>query len=105
MAVTLRTLSTNGSLAEHQTAVRQAEALGFRVRSLATGRVGGGRANLVTLVQEPGAPAAPIILEIIGGGLTQDAQEEILNTGGRQLVCYGSLAIVGEAENVVAWRG
>jgi len=104
MALTLRTLDTNASLVQQQTAIRQAEELGFRLLSLTTDRVGGGRANLVTFVQTPDAPATAITLEVVNGGLDQDAQETALNAAGRQLVCYGSLSIQGTPENVVVWR-
>ena len=104
MAITLRTLDTTPSLADQQTAIRQAEELGFRLVSLSTSRVGGGRANAVTLLQQPGAPPLPITLETVDGALSQDAQEAALNKAGRQLVCYGSLHVDAVAQNVAAWR-
>src|SRR5437016_2086123 len=100
MAITLRTLDTTASLVEQQKAIRQAEDLGFRLLSLTTGRAGGGRANLVTFVQTPGAPATALSLEVVVGALEQDAQEAVLNTAGRQLVCYGSLYVQETPENV-----
>ena len=103
MAITLRTLDTNASLVRHQTAIQQAEDVGFRLLSLTTGRVGGGRANLVTFVQTPGAPTT-ITLEVVNGALDQDTQEAALNAAGRQLVCYGSLYVQGTPENVAVWR-
>src|SRR5262245_4343089 len=105
MAITLRTFDTTTTLANQQTALRQAEELGFRLLSLTTGQVGGGRANLATLTQEPGAPPAPITLEMVDGVLDQDAQEANLNRPGRRLVCYGSLFVSSAARNVAAWRG
>jgi hypothetical protein len=105
MAITLRTLDTTASLMHQQTALRQTEELGFSVMTLAIGRVGGGRANLVPFVQQPGAPLTPITLEIVDGALDQDAQEAALNSAVRQLVCYGSLSIAGTPQNVAAWRG
>jgi hypothetical protein len=104
MAITLRTLDTTASLADQQTAIRQAEELGFRLVSLSTARVAGGRANVVTLLQQPGAPALPITLELVDGSLSQAAQEAALNKAGRQLVCYGSLHVNVGAQNVAAWR-
>ena len=104
MAITLRTLDTNASLLQQQTAIRQAEELGFQLLSLTTGQVGGGRTNLVTFVQTPGAPATAITLEVVNGTLDQDAQETTLNAAGRQLVCYGSLSVQGTPENVAVWR-
>ena len=104
MAITLRTLDTNANLVQQQTAIQQAEDLGFRLLALTTGRVGGGRANLVTFVQMPGAPTTALTLEVVNDALDQDAQEAALNTAGRQLVCYGSLYVQGTPENVAVWR-
>ncbi len=104
MAVTLRTLDTTSSVADQQIAIRQAEDLGFRLVSVTTGRVGGGVANMVTLLQQPGAPPTPITLEVVDGALNQGAQEAALNNAGRQLICYGSMRVNGVAQNVAAWR-
>ena len=54
MAITLRALDTTKGLTEQQTAIRQTEELGFRILSLTTGRLGGGKANLATFVQQAG---------------------------------------------------
>jgi hypothetical protein len=104
MAMTLRTLDTTATLAEQQLAIRQAEALGFRVLSLTVGRAGGGQANLVTFVQQAGAPAQPITLEPLDGALDQNAQEAALNAAGRQVVCYGSLYVQSAPQNVMVSR-
>ena len=104
MAITLRTLDTNASLVQQQTAIQQAEDLGFRLLSLTIGRVGGGRANLVAFVQVPSAPATVLALEVVNGTLDQNAQETALNAAGRQLICYGSLYVQGTPENVAVWR-
>lgn len=105
MAITLRTLDTTKPLAEQELAVRQAEELGFRLLSLTTGRIGGGKANLATFVQQTGAPTAVITLEEIDGALDRAAAEARLNRAGRELVCYGSLHVQGAPKNVAAWRG
>ena len=104
MAITLRALDTTKGLTEQQTAIRQTEELGFRILSLTTGRLGGGKANLATFVQQAGAPTKAIMLQVIDGVLDQDAQEAALNTAGSQLVCFGSLHVDGVPQNVAAWR-
>jgi hypothetical protein len=104
MAITLRTLDTNASIIQQQITIQQVEQLGFRLLTLTTGRVGGGRANLVTFIQTSGAPATAITLEVVNGAMDQDAQETILNVAGRQLVCYGSLFVQAMSENIAAWR-
>src|SRR5262245_21092099 len=105
MSITLRTLDTHATLDDQQTAIRQTEALGFRLLSLSAGQVGGGRANMLVLTQEPGAPSSPVTLEIVNGALGQDAQEAALTRPGRQLICYGSVSVSSAAQNVAAWRG
>jgi hypothetical protein len=104
MAITLETFDTTATLENHQAAIRQMEKLGFRVVSLTTGHVGGGRANIITLSKEAGAPSAEITLETVDGALDRDAQQGNLNRPGRQLVCYGSLFVGATARNVAAWR-
>ena len=104
MEITLRTPDTTQTLANHQTALRQTEALGLRLLSLTTGQITGRRANIVTFVQQDNAPTTPLTLEVVDGALDQDAQEGNLNRPGRELVCYGSLFVSSTARNVAAWR-
>jgi hypothetical protein len=105
MSVTLRTLDAKEKLSTLQEAIRQAEALAFRLLSITTGHVAGKPASLVALLQAtaPGT-SAPITLDILDGSLSQEAQEAQLNTGGKEIVCYGSLYVEGVARNVAAYR-
>ena len=105
MTVTLRILSATDTLLNHQEALRQAEELFFVVLSLAIGRESGGRANLVTLSQgSVTTPTTPITLRVVDGNLDQAAQEADLNTGGNEIVCYGSLYVEGQECNILAYR-
>lgn len=105
MSVTLRTLDSTATLPALKEAIRQAEGLGFRLISFMAGRAVGKPANLITLLQAMGGAApTPLALEVIDENLSQDAQEAQLNTGGRELVAYGSLYVEGQPRNVIAYR-
>jgi len=105
MSVTLRTLDATATLAGLQQAIRQAEELGFRLNSFMAGRAGGRPANLVTLLQATaGVEPTPLDLEIIDGSLSQDDQEARLNASAKEIVCFGSLYVEGQARNVAAYR-
>jgi hypothetical protein len=105
MAVSLDVLGANGSLSDLEETIRQTEELEYRLVSIAVGFVGGARASLVTFSQaSTGTPPASIFLEIIGGDLSRAQQEAKLNEGGKLVVCYGSLYVQGQAQNVVAYR-
>ena len=105
MAISLDILGAKRTLAELQQAIRQTEALPFQLISLAVGIVSGAPANLATFVQSAaGGLLAPIFLEVIAENLDKNQQEVELNKPGRQVVCYGSLYVQGQARNVVAYR-
>lgn len=104
MPVTLRILNANDTLAEHQEALRQTEDLSFVLLSLAVGHESRRLANLVTLLQGATTPTIPISLIMIDGSLDQAAQQAELNSGGRQIVCFGSLYVQGQACNILAYR-
>jgi hypothetical protein len=103
MAVTLEILDAEVGLVAHQNAVRRAEERGFTLLSFGAGRVEGTRGNLVLFDQTP-APATPITLRIVAGGLDANEQEEELNEIGAPIVAYGSLYVGGKLTNVVAHR-
>jgi hypothetical protein len=106
MSVILRTLDANASIAKLTEAVQHHEnTLFLRLISLAAGELGGLPANLATFRQ--GAitpPAKPAFLEAIDGRLSQDAQQAVLTTPGRECVCYGTLFVSGTQRNVAAFR-
>ena len=105
MPVTLRILNANDTLADHQEALRQTEELSFVLLSLTVGHESGSRANLVTLLQDAATtPTTPISLSMIDGHLDQAAQQAELNSGGKQIVCFGSLYVQGQACNILAYR-
>lgn len=105
MSVTLRTLNANDTLANHQEALRQTEELSFVLLSLTVGHESGMQANLVTLLQGSATtPTVPIKLSVVDGGLDQAAQQAELNSGGKEIVCYGSLYIQGQECNILAYR-
>jgi hypothetical protein len=104
MSITLRKLDANAQLTNHQTAIRQSEKLAFRLVSITIGHESGNKANLVAFSDDMGGSANPIQLEIIDGGLDQAAQEALLNKEGLALVCYGSLYVKGQPQNVAAYR-
>jgi hypothetical protein len=105
MSVSLHVLAANKTLADLQEPIRQTEQLEYRLVSIAIGFVSGARANLVTFSQAAsGDPPPSIFLEIISGDLSKAQQEAKLNEGDKQLVCYGSLYVQGQAQNVAACR-
>ena len=106
MAVSLDILDANASLASLEATLQQTEAdLRFTLLSFAAGMVTGQRGNIVTF-QHRGAAAAPaqVSLQVVDGGLSKDEQEAKLNTSGKVVVCYGSLYVAGQPQNVVALR-
>jgi hypothetical protein len=105
MPVTLRILNANDILTNHQETLMRTEELSFVLLSLAVGHESGSRANLVTLLQDPATPPTiPISLSMIDGSLDQAAQQAGLNSGGKQIVCFGSLYVQGQACNILAYR-
>ncbi len=105
MSVTLEILSSNATLTSLEATIKRAESRGYRLISITTGFESGSRANLLTLLQGSGGPpSAPLSLEIVNGGSNKDQQEAKLNSSGKQVVCYGSLYVEGQPQNVAAYR-
>lgn len=104
MPVSLDVLDSDAPISDLEQAINQTEQLGFRLLSIATGLVGGQRANLVTFAQDGGSNPSPVSLAVIGSSLTKDRQEAALNTSGKSVVCYGSLYVQGRPQNVAAYR-
>ena len=105
MALTLEITDAAASIVDQEKAIRQREQLGFRLLSLAIGRVRNQPANLVTFQQTlDGPPDKQITLVPIDGALTRDGQEDALNTTSVPVVCYGALLVNGTRSNVAAVR-
>jgi hypothetical protein len=107
MPIALETLDVSGSLAEHQALLRHHEAQGYRLLSLAAAIMGGGAANVATFTQDPAVaepPDAQLVLETVDGELSRDAQQGRLNGPARDIVCYGTLFVENQRQNVFAER-
>jgi hypothetical protein len=105
MSISLELLSSNASLAQHQSWIRKKEESGFKLISFSTGKSNGEPSNLLTLWQQHDIePPVPIRLEIIETSLTPIQQEERLNSAVRRTVCYGTLYVEGKLENVAGYR-
>lgn len=104
MAISVDILDANAKLAELEKAIQQTEALPFRLISITIGVAGGKPASLVTFLKGAAAPAAPISLEVIDGALSKDQQQAHINGNGKTVVCYGSLYVQGQPQNVAAYR-
>jgi hypothetical protein len=103
MAVRVRILDSQGSLAMHEATIAQQEELSFELVALAAGRAGGQNASLLTLGFAAAAPPK-IHLMLVDGNLTDREQEALLNTQAPNLVCYGTLFVEGVLRNVAAFR-
>jgi hypothetical protein len=103
MAVRVRILDSQNTLAAHEATIAQQEELKFELVALAAGRAGGRDASLVTWRFVSVAPAR-IHLMIVDGTLTDTEQEAKLNTEAPKLVCYGTLFVEGALRNVAAFR-
>jgi hypothetical protein len=104
MPVSLDVLDSNAPISDLQNAINQTERLGFRLLSMATGFVSGQRANLVTFAQDGGHNPPTVSLAVIDSSLSKDQQEAALNTSGKSVVCYGSLYVQGQPQNIAAYR-
>lgn len=106
MPVSIDVLDATKPLSDLQTVIQQTEELGYRLLSFCIGWVGGAQASLVTFSQgtATGAPANPVTLGVVVSSLNKDQQEAQLNTRGKPVICYGSLYVEGQAQNVAAYR-
>lgn len=104
MPVQVRILAASNSLAQHEQAIQQNEALGFELLSIATGSASSAPANLITFTSVASAPASPVSLQAVAGNLTDQQQQSQLNGSGKSVVCYGSLFVNGQSQNVAALR-
>jgi hypothetical protein len=72
--------------------------------SIATGFASSSKANLVTFTFAPGAAPGAVTLQAVPSNLSDQQQQDLLNNSGKDVVCYGSLFVHGNAQNVAALR-
>lgn len=108
MLTKLETLDANVTLASLETTIRQTEALGFELITLAKGIVSDQPSNTLTLRRrDPGNGPGPLTLKQVNGSLSLSDQESQLNqgdTGAKKLISYGAVFVQGAETNVAAYR-
>jgi hypothetical protein len=109
MAIKLETLNANDTLANLQAAISQFEANGFELITFAKGIVGSSSANTATFrYRAPGDAPGPLTLVVEPGVNPLPQQETDLNngeTGGKQVIGYSVVFVLGKETNVAAYRG
>ena len=100
----VKVLGSNEPLETLELTIRQSEELGFVAVSVAAGRIGGSRGNLLTLLVA--APQGAVTLATISGGGSDDMQSDRLNAlaGGGAVVSYGGVYVEGTLTNVAMIR-
>jgi hypothetical protein len=108
MALRLKTLPTNATLAELQTAITQFEQNEFELICLSRGTVAGLASSTATFRRTPGKKPGPLSLKKVDGGLSlleQETQADNGETPGKKLISYALLFVEEKETNVAVYRG
>lgn len=109
MSIKLETLPTDATLTSLETTIRQTEALGFELITLAKGVVSGQPSNTLTLRRlDPGNSPSLLTLQEVKGSLSLAEQEIEVNkgeAGAKKLISYAAVFVEGQQTNVAAYRG
>ncbi len=108
MSIKLETLDANASLSSLENTIRQSEALGFEMITLARGIVDNIPSNTLTLRRRsPGDGPAPLTLIRVNRGLSlleQETDVALGETNAKKLISYSAVFVSGAETNVAVYR-